>query len=394
MNELKERALLVTIGRLYDAALEHALWPEVLAQAGKLISASGALFLLQDEDDRQSSLAHCITLSEQIGSDGEAKFWKPQSASKLRLSLPPIENALDREAGDAVQLRSNFSKQFCQCHGAPYYLGTMVSIQENRVAFVGFYRSPAAGAFDTEAISRFERLKPHLVRSARLSSNFLQLEGQIAAEAGGTDLLNIGVLLLGSDARILFANREARRLLGDADGVRSERGRLAVEGRARHDDFRRKLAAATRAKPARSAVEKAEGTTSSGAASCALILERSSGRQPLGCILVPIEDPPIHTYHSIVSRRAACMVFLIDPEKTAAALRKTMITLYDLTPGEAKLVEALVEDASLVRAANRIGVTKETARSRLKTVFAKTQTHSQADLIALTLRSVAPLSVG
>jgi DNA-binding CsgD family transcriptional regulator len=61
-------------------------------------------------------------------------------------------------------------------------------------------------------------------------------------------------------------------------------------------------------------------------------------------------------------------------------------SMFDLTPAEAKITIALLEGGDLrsIAAAQRVSI--ETIRSQLKSVFAKTNTSRQADLIALLMR--------
>jgi DNA-binding CsgD family transcriptional regulator len=54
---------------------------------------------------------------------------------------------------------------------------------------------------------------------------------------------------------------------------------------------------------------------------------------------------------------------------------------FDLTPAEARLVVHLVAGASLRSCAKALGIKYETVRSCLKSVFRKTGTHRQAELV-------------
>jgi DNA-binding CsgD family transcriptional regulator len=54
---------------------------------------------------------------------------------------------------------------------------------------------------------------------------------------------------------------------------------------------------------------------------------------------------------------------------------------FDLTPAEASLVIHLVAGASLRSSATALGIKYETARSSLKSVFQKTKTHRQTELV-------------
>jgi DNA-binding CsgD family transcriptional regulator len=54
---------------------------------------------------------------------------------------------------------------------------------------------------------------------------------------------------------------------------------------------------------------------------------------------------------------------------------------FDLTPAEARLVVHLVTGASLRSCANALGISYQTARGHLKSVFVKTGTHRQTQML-------------
>jgi DNA-binding CsgD family transcriptional regulator len=68
---------------------------------------------------------------------------------------------------------------------------------------------------------------------------------------------------------------------------------------------------------------------------------------------------------------------------TQLFLRKT----YGLTAAEAHLALRLLVGQSLRNVARVLGITYETARNRLKSIFRKTGTHRQGELVALLTRA-------
>ena len=70
------------------------------------------------------------------------------------------------------------------------------------------------------------------------------------------------------------------------------------------------------------------------------------------------------------------------PGPPAAILAKT----FRLTPSEAKLACVIARGASPDIAARELKISRETARNQLKSVFAKTDTHRQSELVALILQ--------
>ncbi|MGB6177118.1 MAG: helix-turn-helix transcriptional regulator [Methylocella sp.] len=70
------------------------------------------------------------------------------------------------------------------------------------------------------------------------------------------------------------------------------------------------------------------------------------------------------------------------PGPPAAILART----FRLTPSEAKLACVIARGASPDIAARELKISRETARNQLKSVFAKTDTHRQSELVALLLQ--------
>jgi DNA-binding CsgD family transcriptional regulator len=61
---------------------------------------------------------------------------------------------------------------------------------------------------------------------------------------------------------------------------------------------------------------------------------------------------------------------------------------FDLTPAEARLVLRLVAGDSLKSSAKALGIGYETARTTLKSVFHKTGTCRQVELVILVMRAM------
>ena len=61
---------------------------------------------------------------------------------------------------------------------------------------------------------------------------------------------------------------------------------------------------------------------------------------------------------------------------------------FDLTPAEVRLVVDLVMGTSLKSSAKARGVSYETVRRQVKSVFHKTGTHRQSELVLTVLRAI------
>ena len=86
---------------------------------------------------------------------------------------------------------------------------------------------------------------------------------------------------------------------------------------------------------------------------------------------------------------SSVVLLTIASNPTGAVDTVFLGSMFDLTPAEAKVAVSLVEGQDLQKIATDRHVSPETIRSQLKSIFAKTGTHRQSDLVALLLRASA-----
>jgi DNA-binding CsgD family transcriptional regulator len=67
-----------------------------------------------------------------------------------------------------------------------------------------------------------------------------------------------------------------------------------------------------------------------------------------------------------------------------------LMSIFNLTPAEARLASRLSSGASIEEIAAELSIAYETSRTQLKSIFQKTNTRRQAQLVAL----LAQFSVG
>jgi DNA-binding CsgD family transcriptional regulator len=84
-------------------------------------------------------------------------------------------------------------------------------------------------------------------------------------------------------------------------------------------------------------------------------------------------------------RMCAILVFT-DLAMAPQPPEELLSQVFGLTPAEARLTARLAAGTTLRQAAEALTISRETARSQLKTAFAKTDTHRQADLVSLLMR--------
>jgi DNA-binding CsgD family transcriptional regulator len=79
-------------------------------------------------------------------------------------------------------------------------------------------------------------------------------------------------------------------------------------------------------------------------------------------------------------------VALVDLEASVEAPESDLTHAFNLTPAEARLASRLVAGLSIESVSRQLGIGYETSRTQLKSVFGKTGTHGQSELVALLSR--------
>jgi DNA-binding CsgD family transcriptional regulator len=85
------------------------------------------------------------------------------------------------------------------------------------------------------------------------------------------------------------------------------------------------------------------------------------------------------------------VVLVNDPDKNPDTLPDALTRTYHLTAAESRLAELLARGETVVRAAERLGISHNTARTHLQRVYQKTGTSHQGQLIRLLLAGIGNL---
>lgn len=88
----------------------------------------------------------------------------------------------------------------------------------------------------------------------------------------------------------------------------------------------------------------------------------------------------------MLTEAAPCaLIFISDPDALPASRAAILCNLHGLAPAECRLADLLLQGLELAATAERLHITDSTARFMLKSVFRKTETHRQSELIRFLL---------
>ena len=115
---------------------------------------------------------------------------------------------------------------------------------------------------------------------------------------------------------------------------------------------------------------------------------RRSGRRPLSVLVTPFRCRDV-----VANAAVVIAVFVHDPECRQAIDVQVLRDWYGLTPAEARVAALLTGGLSVKEIVERLGVGANTVRTHLKSIFSKTDTRRQAELIQLLLSHPAVGSI-
>jgi DNA-binding CsgD family transcriptional regulator len=194
----------------------------------------------------------------------------------------------------------------------------------------------------------------------------------LVALAYGLDLLQHGAMLMTAEGSPRLANGIAMAILQKRDGLFLEKTGLVAE---RADDTRalRRLLQDAIKEP-----EVGEPKDSP------ITLQRRTAHSALVVRVVP--GPGLECWTGMENRTA--LMTLYDQDLGLQIDVDDLCRLYGLTRGEAALAVRLVQGKSLDDAAAELFISPHTARTHLKRIFMKTDTHRQTELLVRILTVV------
>lgn len=190
----------------------------------------------------------------------------------------------------------------------------------------------------------------HMERALRLAAR----PPDLSRERGAVIAIDRHGLIVAMSAR-------AERLLTGADGI------CSIDGQLQACDASSSLR-----------FDEAIGSIARGGAGGGVRLKRRSGKHDWFALVSP--------YHQFLQHlplpSAAAVVRIIEP-LLGDRLGSEHTALFDLTPRELEVAEGLLDGHSIESLAVALGITRNTARVHLQSLFQKTGTNRQVDLVHL-----------
>jgi DNA-binding CsgD family transcriptional regulator/GAF domain-containing protein len=356
------------LAALYEAAGDSSLWSAFLRELGQATQSGQSAILLHDVRHRESG----ISLQWGLDESAVRSYWQYFGGRDLWLQkAAPLAQegwlATSEEICSVEELgRSEFYNDYLRANGIGAQ--AMWGVLENspsRIINVGLYRDLGRpfGAGDLELL-RF--LSPHIMRAFRLHLQFSELKARADSLQYAIDSVATAIVLVGNGGRVVHTNHKAAQLLAQNDGLKVVRGCLQAESVSETNELQH-------------LVSQAQATST------------GTGLGPGGAIKISRRlRPALHVLISPVRNLALdsatpvhAVVFISDPSEKMRPPAVILQALFGLTPAESRLALLLCDGLPPSKISDLIGVSTNTLKTQLASIYRKTGTSRQSQLVRL-----------
>lgn len=356
---ISEAAYDLLLGELYAGASDQRRMKAFLNLLGEATRSHVTTFVRADlaNPDQSALLAvgvapeEVLRWSEHAGENPWMARYRPE------IHAGGVCNG-DAYVSHRELVRSQYYDGFLRHIDTEHSVGICAAYEQDRAAFLMLCRSANAGAYDSACDQLFQRLAPHVVSAFELQRQFEHLD----AQATQANLRQRGMFLLDARWNWVGGNTVAKDMV--AAGWWSSRHRTPLE-------------------PAHVITRNAWNA-----------LQHNFDQGLRVQQVVPVHDraanlvafASVHAYAAAaIDKHAPRYVLFVRPLHAAntEALAAQLSLLFGLTTAEAALSLAMRTHGKTTAAATALGITDATARVRLQTIFEKTGTHRQADLLLM-----------
>lgn len=360
------------LGLIYEGLLEDEPWQRFLMRCQVVFKASVANLILRSPTTPGLGAMHVVGgVPENIASYNERSY-----ALDPFINLPEGEVVTLHEfLGKEAVLDSDFYRLILEPSDLYDVMGADFHIPGEIEVRFRLCRSKSGRSFNRQDRALCRALLPHIQRAVRLHVRLHLIESERAIYAGAVDQMKVGTIILDEGGRVLSVNQRAREWLEHKDGVMLRSERLV-------------LGTGNQTQELHQRIERVVAQLRAGSTSVVEVMRvpRSGGRE-FGLVIRPVPAGQLAEAEAV----PAVAIFLSDPQEKAEAPVQVVKELFGFTPAEASLAILIANGLTLDEAAEEMGVSRNTIRTFLRAMFAKTGVSRQPQLVSLILKSVASL---
>ncbi len=346
------------INEIYEAAILPEKWQGVLDRLAEMADAEGTLLFAAGPGLPRwiSSEAIQSTMAEWT----QSKWFldNPRGQRLVPINEPRFLTDFDALTIEEIDA-SDFYTELLRPRGLGWCVGTAIRSPSGDILVFSIEKAHKKGPVPRAVAEKLDDLRPHLARAALLSGR-LGLDRAKTAVAT-LELIGLPAAALTATGRVISANAgflaSAPRIrVGAGNTVQFESG------------------------PAQALLMEAISNVSNSQVGFgrSIPVGGTKSEPPFVAHVVPLRGAGLDLFTGALS-----IIFLTPVVPNSSPAPELLQALFDLTPAEARLASQVTEGRSIEQIALSSGLSHNTIRTHLKSVFLKTGVQRQAELVSL-----------
>ena len=365
------------IGDIYAAVGKPKAWTALVGQLCALFDANVGMFVASGQGQRDHSFYAAHNHSERLARAYSDYWWQHDLwllAGIKRGVYRSGSVAIGTDLVSSADLRASpFYKDFLLQMPAEHLLGAIVADGSeaapgfDRIAptHISFFRPPLASPFTLSDAGLLTTLVPHLQRAFAMDCQWRAMQEQLNVFHTSVDSMDFGVAFIDAAGQVRHANSAAAALAlklwpDNAVGL----------------DTCLQL-------PVNDALRQLINSAAAGAGG-AIKLTSTCSAKHAGCqamaIAIAVANPGASLAGTV---RSSVLLLIVDSARRPDAAADFLSKAFLLSKSESRLLPLLIKGHTPAEIAQALNLKLPTVRSQLSSVFAKTNTARQQDLIAL-----------
>jgi DNA-binding CsgD family transcriptional regulator len=376
VNAAADERFVDAVEAIYAAAPDPSRWPQALQAMAGVFGDVGAILIWQRDDGGFGTIVS-PTLAEAQKEYQEGGWYRRDTRAirAVERSLWLRSDAVtDHDAASDEEMATDpFYTEFLARHGLRWCAALGLAPDPHIRVAMSIQRASDKPPYSYAELAVATRLGRHAEKSLRLGIRLLDADLTKLSLGEALGRLGIAVFALDSLGRVVFSNPAAIHLAGQGIEITGGRLRFAsVEQRPAVDHAIRQV---LRARPQDLVADIRP-----------ILVHRFASDRPLVVYLLPIATQPKLAEDFLTHTRA--IVLVIEPKSDEPPDPALVRDILDLTLGEARVAALVGSGLAPREAAEKLGITEETARTALKRVFSKVGVSRQSELAALLTKLV------
>lgn len=354
------------LGSLFSSLLDDEPWAGFLDHLSRSASASWATLILTPRSADQPGMILTPGADPDVGRDYASRLFVGDPFTGLPEGK--VMHFRDFVSADVLSRNAPY-REFLLQTSSDEVLGVDIADRNGMELRLRLTRGRDEPPFRHRDFVHLERLVPHLRIALRLFDRLAAGEAEQRIYAGAIAQMAVGVIILDRNGKVIRLNARASTILAERDGIQLRGDMVVLDD----PELGRQLHAR---------LLKPEETP------LTLRLERPSGH---GDLLLVVGDANAPGYVT-AGGGPASVLFLNDPGSTPRVSPDAIRDLLGLTQSEATIAAEMANGASLSDTAVRLGISPNTVRAHLRSIFAKTGVKRQSQLVQLVHHSLPGLT--